>query len=434
MPGATGVLEPKRRARSRRRLAVARRGGRVGAALQRGGTDLRLFAPPFFGNCGVPAPGGLRRPDPAAVALVRWGPGLADRAAMEGGDPLPGSPLSSGPSRCRPPTGWSGLTRSVRSRYDYAAALPAVHRLGVPGFVRTYVTQLRGYPTHVKSHPPGMVVALRGLELVGLRGSGWAATAIVLVGASTTVAVGVTVRRLVGEPQARSLLPFLACSPWTLLVATSADAVYAATVAWAIALLALAATTSGRRQAFVLALAAGALVAARCTSATGSAPLVVALVLAVLLLTGRWHLLATVLAGAAAVLVAWTASGFDWLAGFAAARLLYAEGVAQVRPYSYFAVANLVVFAVMLGPAGVAALARRVEPRAAALVAAALAAVAVADLSGLSKGEVERIWLPFVPFVMVASYASLAVRHDGPGSPPQAATAVALQLLIVWPW
>jgi hypothetical protein len=34
-----------------------------------------------------------------------------------------------------------------------------------------------------------------------------------------------------------------------------------------------------------------------------------------------------------------------------------------------------------------------------------MACVVVADLSGFSKGEVERIWLPFVPWVAVAAAA-----------------------------
>jgi len=35
----------------------------------------------------------------------------------------------------------------------------------------------------------------------------------------------------------------------------------------------------------------------------------------------------------------------------------------------------------------------------------ATAGLAVADLSGLSKGEVERIWLPLVPFILLATSA-----------------------------
>jgi hypothetical protein len=88
----------------------------------------------------------------------------------------------------------------------------------------------------------------------------------------------------------------------------------------------------------------------------------------------------------------------------------------------------------MLGPAVIAGLCRRLDPSVATIVAASLAAVAVADLSGLSKGEVERIWLPFVPFVTIAA-TRLARR---PGAPrwlaAQAGTAVVLQLVIDWPW
>ena len=89
------------------------------------------------------------------------------------------------------------------------------------------------------------------------------------------------------------------------------------------------------------------------------------------------------------------ALGFWWWTGLAATRVRYAEGIATIRPYDYFVLANLAAFAVALGPATVAGLAslhRRSRLR--WPVGAALLAVAGADLSGLSKGEVERIWLP----------------------------------------
>jgi hypothetical protein len=38
-------------------------------------------------------------------------------------------------------------------------------------------------------------------------------------------------------------------------------------------------------------------------------------------------------------------------------------------------------------------------------VSGALLAVAIADASGLSKGEVERIWLPFTVWIIVAGSA-----------------------------
>jgi hypothetical protein len=39
------------------------------------------------------------------------------------------------------------------------------------------------------------------------------------------------------------------------------------------------------------------------------------------------------------------------------------------------------------------------------LVGAAVGAVLLADVSGMSKAEVERIWLPFVPWIVVAAAA-----------------------------
>jgi hypothetical protein len=68
------------------------------------------------------------------------------------------------------------------------------------------------------------------------------------------------------------------------------------------------------------------------------------------------------------------------------------------------------------------------------LVGAAVIAVAIADLSGLSKGEVERIWLPFVPFATLVVVRLASSRRAGSWIAAQAAVAVALQTLLVWPW
>ena len=54
------------------------------------------------------------------------------------------------------------------------------------------------------------------------------------------------------------------------------------------------------------------------------------------------------------------------------------------------------------------------DRRAWLVVGAALVAVALADLSGMSKAEVERIWLPFAPFVLAATRAGLAPLRSHP--------------------
>jgi hypothetical protein len=157
------------------------------------------------------------------------------------------------------------------------------------------------------------------------------------------------------------------------------------------------------------------------------------------LAVGVWRRRLAPLAASAAVIVlaylAVRAAGFDWWAGLEATRAAYEQGVARDRPYLVFLVANLVVFAAAVGPAAVAGLLRLVRAgRAAPLVVVAGAAVAcavVADLSGLSKGEVERIWLPFGPWVTVAA---AALPERGPWLAASGFTAVLLALVLQARW
>jgi hypothetical protein len=421
-------------------LAVVGVGGalvvvaRWASDLQRAGTDLKLFAAPFFGDW-RPRPGrGFLVPVAIAAVVVlaarqvsascRW---RAMLLAAWATTVVWSVALSSA-------TGWAGLTRSLRSRYDYAAVLPDVRRLGLSEFIRGYASHLSAYPTHVKSHPPGMVVFLRGLELIGLRGTGWASTVVILLAATVPCAVAIVVRAVAGEGVARPLLPFLVCGPWTLLVATVADGLFTAVTAWATVLAVLAATTRSRQAAPALAVGAGLAIGVALSLSYGLAPLLAALALAAVVPAGRVRLLLPMAAGALAVVVAWAIVGFGYLAGFEATRAAYRAGAAAERPYRYFLVANLVVLAVMVGPTVIAALCRRLDPAVIPLVVATLAAVAVADVSGLSKGEVERIWLPFLPFVTVAA-TRLARRPGAVGwLTAQAGVALVLQLLVEWPW
>jgi hypothetical protein len=65
-------------------------------------------------------------------------------------------------------------------------------------------------------------------------------------------------------------------------------------------------------------------------------------------------------------------------------------------------------------------------------VAAALA-VLVADLTGLSKAEVERIWLPFTVW-LVAATALLPATVRRPWLAAQAVTALAVNHLVLTNW
>ncbi len=110
-------------------------------------------------------------------------------------------------------------------------------------------------------------------------------------------------------------------------------------------------------------------------------------------------------AGAAALLVlALVPFGFSWFAGLAATRHAY-DTLGLDRPYDYFFVNNLSAWALAIGPAVTVAIVLLRDRRAWVLVGGGLAAVVVANLSGLSEGEVERIWLPFTLWVYVAAVA-----------------------------
>ena len=89
----------------------------------------------------------------------------------------------------------------------------------------------------------------------------------------------------------------------------------------------------------------------------------------------------------------------------------------------------------MLG-AGLAVAARRATGQVrtvAVLAGAAALSIAVADLSGMSKAEVERIWLPFVPWLTL-SLALLPGAWRRWGLAVQVATALLVQHLVYTSW
>ena len=54
------------------------------------------------------------------------------------------------------------------------------------------------------------------------------------------------------------------------------------------------------------------------------------------------------------------------------------------------------------------------------LVGGALAALALADVTGLSKGEVERIWLPFMPWIVTVTVVCVTGGGAAACPPPDA--------------
>jgi hypothetical protein len=328
--------------------------------------------------------------------------------------------------------GAGALAEPLTTRFEYLVDVPAVHTLGTAEFLRTFTDRIGDYAVHTRGHPPGFVTLAAGLDRLGIGGPGALAALCIAAGASSVAGAATTVRAVAGEDVARRAVPFFALAPAAIWVATSADALYLGVATWGLALVALARQRSGAPAA-LLALAGGVTLGLGLHLSYGVAPLGG---LALLLLVDRPHWRTRLLAasvGVTAVIAVFSAYGFFWPAGLAATREQWALGVGPARPQWYFLVANLAVFGFAVGPAAIAGLTRLRHRGVALLVAGGALAVAVADVSGISRGEVERIWLPFTPWLLVAT-AALDRRQRKVWLAAQVSVAVLLQLTLRSKW
>jgi methylthioxylose transferase len=355
--------------------------------------------------------------------------------------------------------GPGGISRPLDQSTEY---LPTARALDdVPETLRGFVDRIPfdradHWAVHVAGHPPGALLLFVALARVGLASGPAAGLVVVAVAATTPLAVAVALRALGAEHAARIALPFLVIGPAAVWQAVSADAVFAAVGAWGTAALAIS-TTPGHRhsapwRAAAWAALAGMLYGA-CVFLSYGLVLLLLLALGVLVASRRWLPLVVAIPAALAVAVAFATAGFAWWEAFPVLRERYADGIASQRPAAYWLWANLAALAICAGPVIIgavwAALARlgvRVvrgrrlpqlrwssDGATPVLVAAAVAMVAVADLSLMSKAEVERIWLPFVPWLAISA-AMLPPARRRPALASQAVLAVAVQHVLWTPW
>jgi hypothetical protein len=329
--------------------------------------------------------------------------------------------------------GWNALTDPLLSRDQYLATVPRVGDLG--GFLAHFTDRIATYNVHTQGHPPGMVVALWGIDQLGLRSVAWNAVLVFAGGAAAIPATLIALREVAGEHAARTAAPFLVLAP-AMIWWSSGDALFTGVSAWAVTLVVLATGRTGRRSD-VLAVSGGVLFGITAFLSYG---LVLLAVIPAVVALARHRVRPLVLAmlGALPIFVMFFAAGFWWLAGFTATRRRYWAGIASDRPYGYFLIGNLAAFGLAVGPATAAALAWLRDRRVWLLAGSALAVVAAADVSGLSKAEVERIWLPFVPWILVATAAFATTRHRALDARRwlalQAATGCVLAVAVRSPW
>jgi hypothetical protein len=347
--------------------------------------------------------------------------------------------------------GWArGFAGRLTIPQEYLHEVPGI--TDIPRMLREFSSRILDFrpdswTTHVSGHPPGATLVFVWLDRLGLHGGAWAATAVVLAGSLVAVAVPATVALLGRAEAARAVLPFAVLTPGAVWIGVSADGLFAGTTATGLALLALSAKgfSTGRRYAVPAGLAAGVLLGFGIFLSYGLV-LLGLLALAVAILGRQWRAVALAVVAALAVVGVFAWAGFWWLDGYHLVVERYYQGVALVRPYSYWVWADLAAVVVALGPAVVAALRRGFAdaflPRPGRallsdpvllLGVAALLTIVFADVSGLSKAETERIWLPFG--VWLLPMTALLPR---PGRrwwlAAQAVTALAVNHLLLTGW
>ncbi|WP_217428642.1 hypothetical protein [Microlunatus speluncae] len=426
----------------------------VGAGLLAAGVRIEVYAPPLFGwlapRIGPGTPVVLALSIMALIAAGRVARRWPWRRTMIIGYPVAvawtvGLALIDG---------WSGgLGSRLTSGHEYLHELPRIASL--PEFLATFSDHILDFRpdswvTHVAGHPPGVTAVFWLLDRAGLGGGDWAAVIIVAVGCAAAVAVPVTVRALGAPEAARRILPFTVFLPGALWVGVSADGLFAGVAAVGLALVVIG--VRSRRPVWPLPVIAGGLLLGLLLYLSYGLALFGVIVLAAAGLSVRsdgWAVLrrwAVAAAAVAAVVLLITAAGFAWWHGLALLHERYYQGIAAERPYGYFVWANLAAFVIIVGPITVAGLVRavptvvpslrertseRLVP--AVLALAGLAAVLLADLSGMSKAETERIWLPFA-FLVITAVALLPRRSARAGFALSLGLTVVIAHLIWTPW
>ncbi len=403
-------------------------------------------ASPIFGAWEIHASWGTGPAILIAVAAVVWGHAVAQRLSWWA------LTLGSWATACAWAfalamiDGWQrGFTGRLTTKDEYLSQVPTI--TDIPAAVRTFSSRIVDYQpnswvTHVSGHPPGALLTFVWLDRIGLHGGAWAGLLCLLAGSSASAAVVIAVRALADEQTARRAAPFVAVAPTAIWVAVSADGYFAGVAAWGLALLAVAVHRPVRFPALVAA-GAGLLLGWSVFLSYGLVLLGLP-ALAVLIPASDWRAVLRALGPAAltslAVAVTFAVAGFDWFDGYALVQQRYWQGIAKDRPFQYWGWANLACVVCAIGLGSVAGISR-VFDRAAIrrrsgfhlLLLAMLAAIVCADLSMLSKAEVERIWLPFTIW-LTAAPALLPVPSHRLWLAVNAAGALLVNTIMVTNW
>ena len=349
------------------------------------------------------------------LGTTLWGPAVAQRL------PWRAVPLVTWATACAwafalaMVDGWSlGFARRLETSNEYLRQVPSV--TDIPYALRSFSSRILDFQpdswiTHVSGHPPGALLTFVWLDRIGLSGGAWAGLLCLLVGSSASAAIVVALRALSGAEIARSAAPFVAVAPTAIWIAVSADGYFAGVAAWGLALLALA--VRGTTRLSLLAGAGAGLLLGWGIFLNYGLGLIALPAVAVLIaakdVRSALRALVPAVVAALAVVGVFALAGFWWFDGYVLVQERYWQGIAMNRPFQYWAWANFASVVCAVGLGTVAGVSRAfdlklVKGRSGVhlLILGALLATVCADLSMLSKAEVERIWLPYTIWLTAA--------------------------------
>lgn len=390
-----------------------------------------------------------------------------------------------------------GWTEVLTNPNEYLHDLPRVGDplTFISTFTEHIVDGPQAWTTHVAAHPPLATLVFWGLERIGLSGGFWAGALCIVASSAIMIALPVTVRELGSPHAARRLVPLLAVFPGAVWMGVSADGLFAGVATSGLALVCVGANRRRWLPGLAGGVLLGLSTFLSYGSVLVGVVAIAALVITVRA-RGRRALAVwgAALGGALAVMVVHLGLGFNWFSALHLLRIRYHQGIAADRPYWYFVFANFGAWLVSCSPLlavgivravdalaiatrsrsrvavvqvgaaqagggepeltsrdrrrrcdgracagetpknrGERARGRRVDLPVALLCLSGVAAAVIADLSGLTKAETERIWLSYgvIAFSGLALLRGRAARWALLGS---AGTAIVVNHLFATGW
>ncbi|PBJ31866.1 hypothetical protein BI294_20465, partial [Mycobacterium avium subsp. hominissuis] len=157
-------------------------------------------AAPIFGEWLIHAGWGTGPAVALAVAVVAWGPVLAQRLSWRALTLGSWAVAAGWAFALAMIDGWQrGFAGRLTTRDEYLWEVPRV--TDIAAAVRTFSSRIVDYQphswtTHVSGHPPGALLTFVWLDRLGLHGGGWAGLLCLLAGSSAAAAVLIGVRAL----------------------------------------------------------------------------------------------------------------------------------------------------------------------------------------------------------------------------------------------